>query len=197
MRFLKTFILASIPLLATIPTLAQAPTPSLEEAAGLMASQDWPGAVTAFRALTEAEPTNPAAWFGLGRSLFNSHQVDGALEAYHKALELGFQPARTMIHLARCHSIKGEDDQAITWLEKAAATGANIYQALETTQEFNRLRSKPAFTALIDKLRPCNSPEHRLLDFWVGSWRVVSGQADQQVGKNTITKIFSPFSTIT
>ncbi len=191
MRFSKTFILASISILAVFPVLAQAPTPSLEDAAGLMANQDWPGAAQAFRALTEAEPTNAAAWFGLGRSLFESHQVDGAIEAYGKSLELGFQPARTMIHLARCHAIKGEDDQAISWLEKAAATEANIYQAIESTQEFSRLREKPAFANLVDKLRPCNTPEHRLLDFWIGSWRVVAGEAEQQVGKNSINKILN------
>ncbi len=194
MRLHKNLVIASILMLAvaaTIPAFGQAKAPSMEDATSLMASQDWPGAARAFQAVTEAEPENAAAWFGLGRSLFNSRQVDRAIEAYAKTLELGFQPPRTMIHLARCHSIKGEDAEAIAWLEKAAATGSNIYQALSTTQEFERLRANPAFRALIDKVRPCNSPAHRVLDFWLGSWRVVTGEDQRQVGKNSIQKILN------
>ncbi len=191
MRFLNTFIIASIALLPIVPALAQAPTPNLEQATSLMASQDWPGAARAFQAITEAEPDNATAWFGLGRSLFNSRQVDRALEAYTKSLELGFEPARTMIHLARCHSIRGEDAEAVDWLEKAAATGSRIYQALETTEEFNRLRDNAGFRNLVDKLRPCNTPAYRVLDFWIGSWKVVTGEDQRQVGKNSINRILN------
>ncbi len=187
----KTLVTATILMLAATAAFAQAPTPSMEDATSLLAAQDWPGAARAFQVITEAEPENAAAWFGLGRSLFNSRQVDGALEAYAKSLELGFQPARTMIHLARCHAIKGEDAEAIAWLEKAAATGAGIYQALETTEEFNRLRENAAFRAIVDKLRPCNTPAYRVLDFWVGSWRVVTGDDQRQVGKNSINRILN------
>lgn len=191
MRRHTTLALVSILILAAAAAFAQAPKVTMEDAASRMAIQDWPGAVSAFQSITEDEPENAAAWFGLGRSLFNARRVDDALEAYVKALELGFQPARTMIHLARCHSIKGEDAEAIDWLEKAAATGASIYQAIETTEEFQRLRDNAAFVKLIEKLRPCNTPAHRLLDFWVGSWRVVTGEDERQVGKNSINKILN------
>ena len=189
MHRLTTLALVSILTLAAGAAFAQAPT--MEDATSRMAVQDWPGAANAFQAITEAEPENAAAWFGLGRSLFNSRRVDGALEAYAQALELGFQPARTMIHLARCHSIKGEDAEAVGWLEKAAATGSSIYQAVETTEEFNRLRQNAAFVKLIEEIRPCNTPAHRLLDFWVGSWRVVAGEDQRQVGKNSINRILN------
>ncbi len=191
MPLLKRLVIASIIMFAATAAFAQGQTPSMDDATALMAAQDWPGAAQAFQAITEAEPENATAWFGFGRSLFNSRQVDRALEAYAKALELGFQPARTMIHLARCHAIKGEDAEAVGWLEKAAATGAGIYQALETTEEFNRLREKPEFKKIVDGLRPCNTPAYRLLDFWVGSWRVVTGEDQRQVGKNSINRILN------
>ena len=185
--FVSTSILAA----AAAPARGQQAPPSMADAAGLAASQDWPGAARAYRAITDAEPENGAAWFGLGRALFNSRQVDRALEAYTRTLELGFQPARTMIHLARCHAIKGEDAEAVAWLEKAAATGVSIFKVLETTEEFVRLRQNPAYRDLVERIRPCNTPAHRALDFWVGSWRVVTGANQQQVGKNSIHKILN------
>ncbi len=191
MRPLKTLVL-SIALLAVaaLPASGQDQAPTMEDATALMASQDWPGAARALQAITGAEPDNAPAWFGLGHALFNSRQVDRAQEAWAKALELDFQPARTMIHLARCHAIKGEDAEAVTLLEKAAAS-TNIYQALETTEEFRRLRENAAFQKLMEQIRPCNTPAYRTLDFWVGSWRVVTGEDQQQVGKNSIQKILN------
>lgn len=192
MNLVKISVVTSILLLAaTQPAVAQATPDPMGHATSLMAAQDWPGAARAFQAVVEAEPQNAGAWYGLGSALFNSRQVDRAQEAFTKALELGYQPARVMINLARCHSIKGEDAEAVEWLEKAAATGAGIYQALETTEEFNRLRQNDAFQQLIEKIRPCNTPAHRLLDFWVGSWKVVTGEDQRQVGKNSINRILN------
>jgi tetratricopeptide (TPR) repeat protein len=199
LRRLSTFILASTVLFAVASTdmlaagaaLAQEPVPTLEQAVQLLADQDWPGATRAYQAITEAEPDNGAAWFGLGRAYFNGRQVDRALEAFTKTLELGFEPARTMIHLARCHALLGSDAEAIAWIEKAAATGAGIYQALETTPEFHRLRENPTFRELVEKGKPCNAPAYHLLDFWVSSWKVVVGEDQRQVGKNSIQKILN------
>ena len=190
MRLLKTLIIVPV-LVFLSATSAQGQTPSMEDAAALMASQDWPSAARAFQTITEKEPENAPAWFGLGQSLFNSRQVDRALDAYTKSLELGFQPPLTMIHLARCHAIKGEDTAAIDWITKAATTGAGIYQTLEATEEFNRLRDNPTFQQIVEQLKPCNTPAHRVLDFWLGSWRVVSGDDQRQVGKNSIQKILN------
>lgn len=189
MRRLSTFILVSMLVLPLPSAFAQDPPPTMDEAAQLFGQQDWAGAARAYQAITEAEPDNAAAWFSLGRSYYNGRQVDRALEAYAKTLELGFEPARTMMHLARCHATIGEDAEAIAWIEKAAATGASIYKALESTQEFHRLRNDPTFRELAERGRPCNTPAHHLLDFWVSSWRVVVGEDQRQVGKNSIQKI--------
>ncbi len=187
----KPLLLASILCLAATAALAQDPAPSMEDAAGLFAAGDWPGAAGAYQAITEAEPENAQAWFALGRALFQTYQVDGARAAFEKALEHGAPPARTMLHLARCHAVKGEDAKALDWIEKAAGTGSDIYKALASTPEFERLRENAAFRQIVDRARPCNTPAHRALDFWLGSWRVVTGEQQQQVGNNSIQKILN------
>ncbi len=185
------FALASILSLAASVALAQNPTPSMENAASLFAAGDWPGAARAYQAITEAEPENAQAWFALGRAQFQSRLLDRALAAYEKALEHGSPPARTMLHVARCHAVMGDDAEALDWIEKAAATGSDIFKALTSTQEFQRLSEDATFRQIVDQLKPCNTPAHRALDFWIGSWRVVTGEDQQQVGKNSIQKILN------
>lgn len=172
---------------------AQAIDATVEKAASVFQAGDWVEAARLYRAVTEAEPDNANAWFGLGRALYASRQADASLAAFEKALELGFQPPLTMIQIARGHAAKGEDDTAIEWLRRAAATGANIYQAISTSEEFNRLQNKAAYREIIDQVRPCNSPAFNLLDFWVGAWRVVvgEGESERQVGKNSINRILN------
>ncbi|MCP3962007.1 MAG: tetratricopeptide repeat protein [bacterium] len=194
MRRLTPFISLILPLLAVswaAPLAAQGEGSAMERAAGLVANDDWAGAADAYQAITESEPDNAGAWFGLGRSQFESRRVDRAIAAFEKALELGFDPARSMLHLARCHAAQGGDEEAIGWIRKAAETGASIHQALETTAEFKRLEENAEFREILDQIRPCNTPAHRQLDFWIGSWRVVTGEDEQRVGTNSIQKILN------
>ena len=170
---------------------AQEEGSELERAAGHVASGDWASAAEAYQAVTESEPDNAAAWFGLGRSQFETRRVDRAIAAYEKALELGFEPARTMLQLARCHAAQGSDTEAIAWIRKAAETGASIHQALEATAEFKRLQENAEFRQIYDQVRPCSSPGHRLMDFWIGNWRVVAREGEQVVGSNSIQKILN------
>ncbi|MEM7350650.1 MAG: bacterial transcriptional activator domain-containing protein [Acidobacteriota bacterium] len=170
------------------------PTATLQQAVALSQEGDWAGAARAYRSVTEADDANGAAWFGLGRSLYATRQAGASLEAYAKALELGFQPPLTMLQLARGNAATGQDEAAIEWLGKAVATGAsNLYQAIKNIDEFKRLEEQPAFRQLVDPIRPCSSEAHRLLDFWVGAWRVVVGEGEQEryVGKNSINKILN------
>ncbi len=187
-------LVTALAVLSLSPLAAQeAAAPSAERAAQLFASGDFAGAAEAYRAATDAEPDNGAAWFGLGRAQFESRRVDPAIAAFERALELGFEPARTMLHLARCHAATGADEQALAWIRKAADTGARIHQALESTAEFKRLENNPEFRQVLEQVRPCSTPAHRRLDFWVGAWRVVvgEGEGEQQVGSNSIQKILN------
>ncbi len=191
MRRINPFLLVSILVFAAAAVPAQDQTPSMEDAASLFAAQDWPGAARAYQAITEAEPENAQAWFALGRALFESRQVDSSIVAFEKALELDSPAARTMLHLARCHAVKGGDAEALGWIEKAAATGSDIFKALTGTQEFERLRENATFRGIIDQAKPCNTPAHHALDFWLGSWRVVTGEELVVTGTNSIQKILN------
>ena len=179
--------------LAAFTAQAQDSVPTLDHAGALFGNQDWAGAAQAFQAITEAEPDNADAWFGLGRSYYNGRQVGRALEAFSKALEIGGDSPQVMFEIAKCHATMGQDDEALAALQKAGAGGTPIYKALETTEELQRLRDHPIFRELLEQGRPCNSPAHRLLDFWVTSWRVVVGEGEneRQVGKNSIQKILN------
>lgn len=161
----------------------------MEQAGTLYAKGDWAAAAKIYRSVTETEPNNGAAFFGLGRALYDSRQVDPALAAFEKAGQLGFQPALTVLHLARGYAAKGDDDKALEWLGKAAQLGPSIYQSIITTEEFRRLEDNETFQTIVAAVKPCNSPPYHLLDFWIGNWNVGSADGTQQAGKNTIVKI--------
>lgn len=189
--YLCALILAALVGGATPIVAQETEAPSAAAANALFAQGDWAGAARAFRAVTEAEPENGLAWFGLANSLYNTRQVDPAIEAYQKALELKFQPPRTLFLLARAHAAKGEDDAAIEWLTQAAQAGSGLYPIVTATEEFKRLENRSDFRQIIELIRPCNTPTHHLLDFWIGSWTVAAGEPMQQVGRNTIASILN------
>ena len=192
MRTSTVVVFVLIALQALCPALTAQEEPSaLEEAAAAVASGNWASAAELYESAIQAEPENAQAWFGLGRSHFETRRVDRAIGAFEKALELGFEPARVMLHLARCHAAQGSDEAALEWIGKAAETGAGIHRALEGTEEFKRFQDHPEFTAILDRVRPCNSPAHRQLDFWIGNWRVLDAASEQQVGTNSIIKILN------
>lgn len=173
------------------PPAAPQPTP-LQRAEALLLAEDWAGAAAAFAAITEAEPENPDAFFGLGAARYGSRQVDLAIPAYLEAFELGYRTPQAHYHLARAYAAKGEDAAALEWLDKLAAFGPPVYEAIDTTEEFGRLRDTPEFAAVLERTRPCSAPPYRKLDFWLGSWNVLVGKEKNQLaGTNRIHKILN------
>ena len=169
---------------------AATPEPTLlQQAAALQASGDWAGAANLYQAITEAEPENGAAFFGLGRALYDTRRVDPAITAYEKALELGFRPSASVLQLARAHAAKGDDGKALEWLSRVSQVGPSIYPAIAATEEFRRLENNETFQQIVAAVKPCNSPAYKQLDFWVGTWDVGSLETQQLAGRNTIAKI--------
>jgi tetratricopeptide (TPR) repeat protein/membrane protease YdiL (CAAX protease family) len=67
---------------------------------GDLASNDWNAAEDSFRRAVETEPTNSAAYAGLGYSLAGLHHPKDAVTAYEKALELNPLRTNTWLYLA-------------------------------------------------------------------------------------------------
>jgi tetratricopeptide (TPR) repeat protein len=121
--------------------------------------------------------------------LFDARQWPEAAAAYEAILANGPDNALARIRLARARAANGEADAALAALEAWFESGNGAYQVAMRLPEFEALRADPRFVALVERFKPCSTPEYRQFDFWVGDWNVESAAAPGTVSHNRITLI--------
>jgi hypothetical protein len=122
--------------------------------------------------------------------LFEARRWGEAAAAYQSVVEREPGNALAIVRLARSRAANGEDAAALEALKSWFATGSASFQAAMTLPEFESLRADPRFTAIVEPHRPCNTPEFRQFDFWLGDWDVESVAAPGTVSRNLITRSY-------
>lgn len=185
MRLVVMVALVVPALVAAAPAQAgQAGTPSAQEQAAnaLLQQSDWAKAVAAFQALTESEPANPRAWFGLNLAFHGAGRYDEALAALPKARDAGYpNGAQLSFRAARAWARKGDAGKAFEYLT-ATVKGGWTNEASLSVEDLASLRTDPRFAGIIEGVKrnaaPCEyDPNMRAFDFWIGEWDV------QQTGR--------------
>jgi hypothetical protein len=133
--------------------------------------------------------TAGAATMDEAAKLFDARQWGGAAAAYESVLAGDPANALARIRLARSRAANGEPDAALAALTAWFESGNGAYQVAMRLPEFESLRADPRFVALVERYKPCNTPEYRQFDFWVGDWNVESAAAPGSVSHNRITLI--------
>ncbi|SRR5258706_3615193 len=117
------------------------------------------------------------------RMAFSNHFLGNyqqALSLYEEVLKKQIsRPLRAQLYsrMAMTHSMKGNKQQALVFLDSAVANGyLNTYE-LENLADFELVRSDQKFKALnnsaYNNAFPCKSiTGARLFDFWIGKWDV-------------------------
>lgn len=171
----------------------QAVSPAMQEANALFQNQKWEEASRAYEAITREHPSNALAWSRLGLSLHSTGKYDRAIEAFHKAVAIGNNPA-AMYNLACSYARSGDKAKAFEWLDKAVGAGFRQVPRLDNDADLASLRSDARFEEVkkvaIKNATPCLAmAEHKQFDFWVGDWDVMV--QDQVVGTNTVERTVS------
>lgn len=122
--------------------------------------------------------------------LFEARQWDKAADAYQSIVDREPANALALIRLARARAANGEEAAALAALKAWFASGNGSFQAAMSLPEFELLRADPRFTAIVEPHRPCNTPEFRQFDFWLGDWDVESAAAPGTVSRNLITRAY-------
>ena len=138
--------------LVAAATLAQSP-PEPTVAAGLarLQAQDPAGAARILEAVTAREPTNARAWRTLGVAYQRGRELDKALTAYRKALDIEPASPVTLYNIGTLHALRKDADTAFDWLGKAKATGKLDMTQIETDADLSALKTDPRFRALLPK----------------------------------------------
>ena len=136
-------------ILSVLPTAQSPAPPTLAAAAARLQAQDPAGAARILEAVTAREPANGRAWRLLGVAYQRVKELDKALAADRKALELEPDAPQVLYNIGTAYALKQEADAAFDWLRRAKATRRLDMTQIETDADLSALKTDPGFRALL------------------------------------------------
>lgn len=169
--------------------------PSVLAAANAPAAASVTEERTALERRVLATPGDRSAWLRLAQLHSAAGADAAAADAYDHALALSQDP-RTLYNAACAHARAGHRDQAFTWLDQAAASGAIPVVQIDNDENLVSLRPERRFAEVRAKAQrafePCpHQAGARQFDFWLGEWEVRPNGAPNVVGHSRVEKILS------
>jgi hypothetical protein len=125
--------------------------------AGLQAN-DSAGAAKILEDVTRREPQNGRAWRNLGLAYQTSKDLDHAIPAYRRALEVDPAIPTPLFNLGLVYAMKQDKDQAFAWLGKAKATHKIDMSQIEVAPELASLKNDERFAALLPARADFDNP---------------------------------------
>src|SRR5213594_3740628 len=112
-------------------------------AACLGAEGDYTEAARIDRLLCDAQPNNPQAWHSLGYDLFHAGDLEGAAEAFSRALKL--EPTRASAHfnLARIAARLGDKSKVIEHFARAVELQPDYQERLDEDPDLLPFKDDP------------------------------------------------------
>lgn len=192
MKLTKIFCLVFLTLIILSPCRAQTPSSKTNDADQFFSTKNWSQAAKAYEDITRDDPSNALAWYRLGMSRLALNEVQMAIPALEKNVELKGNPM-AMYNLACAHARLNQKEKALDWLSKAVASRLPLYVTIVNDPDLAAVKDDQRFQeilALHEKARrPClSSPPARQFDFWVGEWDVFNTQG-QKVGASVIQQV--------
>ena len=141
-----TFLVA---FLATAGAAQPPAEPTVAAAAARMQAQDPAGAARILEAVTAREPANARAWRLLGVAYQRAREIDKALAANRKALEIEPGAPQALYNMGTAYALKQDANAAFDWLGKAKATRKLDMTQIETDADLSALKTDARFRALL------------------------------------------------
>jgi hypothetical protein len=168
--------------------VAEQQIPTMASATELFNQSKWKEASAAYTAITAKEPNNGAAWQNLGECLLQLREHAAAAVAFEHAIATGFRPVLNQVNVARVYGDEKDHAKAMRELQKVidSGGGGRMRPVVLSSTEFTQWRDDAEFQKLLEKMAPCQSPDYRQFDFWVGDWDVRAPNGPS-VGHNLVT----------
>src|SRR3954452_16033080 len=143
-------ILSTVVLCLITTAAAQAPVePTIAAAAARLQARDAAGAARMLEAITAREPANGRAWRMLGTAYQGSKEIDKALAAYRKALDIEPDSPQVLYNIGTTFAMKPDVTAAFEWLGRAKATRKIDMTQIESDPNLSSLKADPRFHALL------------------------------------------------
>ena len=110
-------------------------------AAARLQAQDPAGAARMLEAITAREPANGRAWRMLGVAYQRAKELDKALAAYRKALEIEPGAPQVLYNMGTAYALKQDADAAFEWLGRAKATRKLDMTQIDSDADLAALKS--------------------------------------------------------
>lgn len=156
---------------APAPAAAHTEPPELAAAHEAFTREDWPAAVSAYKAAQARGITSPLIDFRLGYSLHMLKRYDEALACHLRAAQINHPALRidALYNAACAYSLLNRKPEALKFLALAIDAGFADKKQLTSDTDLNPLREDPDFKDLAASIgtRP---RLHQQLDFLLGTW---------------------------
>ena len=140
------------------PIHAEPPAATLQDAIARLQANDAKGAAALLEELVKREPSNGRAWRTLGTARQRIPDLDRAIEAWTRALEVEPSVPSPLYNIGVAHAAKRELEPAFAWLAKAKATRQIDMTQIQVAPELVGLERDPRFAALLPTRRDFEDP---------------------------------------
>jgi beta-lactamase regulating signal transducer with metallopeptidase domain len=87
---------------------------------------NWSEAARHHAKVVQKHPASGRAWFNLGFTSLQAREFPQAIDAFRRAIELGYRTGTSSYNIACAYALQKNSDAAFQWLEKARTAGFDV-----------------------------------------------------------------------
>ncbi|HVT13841.1 MAG TPA: tetratricopeptide repeat protein [Fimbriimonadaceae bacterium] len=123
---------------------------TVKDARAKEAAKDWKAAEGDWREATKQNPTNGDYWLGLARSAEKAGDLDAAIPAYEKVIDLGIGfPSEYTFQVACLYGRKGDKANTLDWFRRAMKMGFRDVDSVSKNPDLKLISDNPEFRKLL------------------------------------------------
>jgi tetratricopeptide (TPR) repeat protein len=107
--------------------------------------QRWEPAIEHFESFLRGAPDSGRGWFNLGFALHYSSEHARAIEAFKRAIQLGYRNPTAMYNIACGYAMMNRRDEAFEWLDKSVEAGFEVGGYVYGDRDLDNLRADSRF----------------------------------------------------
>lgn len=175
---MKTIALIALVLLATGSAHAEDDYFDLvRQARAKNEAKEWSEAAKLWGRVVALNPVRSSLWNALAEAHFEAKEYRQAIAAWEKALELGWWPAHTAMHISRAYARMGEQQHAVQWVRRSLDLRFPALGQLQEHPDLKVLHDNATFRELVGL--PPNEPMSRE-EGWRRDLRLIRREIDRK-----------------